>query len=266
MKLHGSDITASENHCERKTEVKNSDPSLSYLNENRTFFASEDKSLVQKIDTYLEDFQIKIPRKDSVKCVELMLAAPPELFKNVTPQELPQNPIFNAWKEANYEFVRKEFKTLNHEPIINFYVHLDETSPHIHAHIIPLHFNEKTNKIELNAKAKFGGREKMQAFQDRYQASLNSNFQQELKNRQLDGSGMYFERGEPKELTGREHIKIKDYYKAIERAAKVGITPEKIVALIEREFPKSEISPSKTFDSDLLERKKGADLDNQISI
>ena len=268
MKLHGSEITASENHCERKTEVSNADKSLTYLNEKRDNVTGvEDepnRSLSKKIDDYLTDFKIKVPRKDSVKCVELMMAAPPELFKNIPVQELPQNSVFKAWREANYEFIRQEFKTHHHEPIIGFYVHLDESTPHIHAHIIPLHYNEKKRQIEVNAKSHFGGIEKMQAFQDRYHKAVNENFQQELRFMRLDGSSIQFERGTPKEITGKRHIEIKDYYKAIERASELGVTPKQIEKLIEREFKTAEKSASKIFETDLKERENQRDLDIRI--
>ena len=112
MKLHGSDITASENHCKRKTEVKNADKSLTYLNDHKSYFTEFGENLTEKIDNYLEDFKIKIPRKDSVKCVELMLAAPPELFKEMKPEEIAKSLVFSAWKDANHEFVRREFKIM----------------------------------------------------------------------------------------------------------------------------------------------------------
>lgn len=277
MKLHGTDITASENHCNRTNEVKNSNKELTYLNFNSKPYQSsemKEKNLSEPkteeenekfwktsmplklaIDDYINTNDIKIPRKDSVKCVELMLAAPPELLKGIKPEELAKNGVFKAWKEVNYEFIRKEFKTGLKEPVISFYVHLDEQTPHIHAHIVPIHYNEKKNQYELNAKAKFGGSKKMQEFQDRYHKSINENFQNELKKRNLNWTNFEFKRGEPKEITGKKHIQIKDYYKAIDKAAKLGVSPEQIENLIEREFPKSkEISPSKIFDLDQEER------------
>lgn len=278
MKLHGTDITASENHCNRTSEVKNSNKELTYLNFNsKPYLSSEMKEqnlseikseaenenfwktsmpLKLAIDDYINTNDIKIPRKDSVKCVELMLAAPPELFKDIIPKELAQNGVFKAWKEANYEFIRKEFKIDTKEPIMSFYVHLDEQTPHIHAHVVPIHYNEKKKQYEVNAKAKFGGAEKMQEFQDRYHKAINENFKNALvrENRNL-GNFDEFKRGESKEITGKKHIEIKEYYKAIEKAAKLGVTPEQIDKLIEREFPKSkEISPSKMFDLDQEER------------
>lgn len=275
MKLHGSEINASYNHCERITEVKNADKNLSYLNSDRfedTHFKDWDEdeeykkyTLKEKIDNYMEDSGIRIPRKDSVMCVELMLAAPPELFKNIPIEELPQNKVFKAWREANYEFIRKEFKVETKEPVIAFYTHLDESTPHIHAHIIPLHYNEKKRQLEVNAKSRFGGIEKMQAFQDRYHKALNENFQQELRFMGLDGRSLHFERGTPKEITGKRHVEIKEYYKAIERASELGVTPKQIEKLIEREFKTAEKSPSKIFETDLKERQSQRDLDMGIN-
>jgi hypothetical protein len=279
MKLHGTDITASENHCNRTSEVKNSNKELTYLNFNSKPYQSsemKEKNLSElkteaenekfwktsmplklAIDDYINTNDIKIPRKDSVKCIELMLAAPPELFKDKNREELAQNSVFKAWKEANYEFIRKEFKIDTKEPVMSFYVHLDEETPHIHAHVVPIHYNDKKKQYEVNAKAKFGGFEKMQEFQNRYHKAINENFQNIYKYPSVDSKTFEFQRGIPKEKTGKKHVQIKDYYKAIEKAAKLGVTPEQIEKLIEQEFPKSkEISPSKMFDLDQEERVK----------
>lgn len=277
QKLHGSDITASENHCERKTEVKNADPELTHLNFNtKPYHSSESmennyednqKGLISEeenerfwtnsmplndsIKDYIEANKVKIPRSDSVKCVEIMMAAPPELFGNLPKNTLKNDPTFNQWVEANYQFVRTHFKEGVTEKVLSFHVHLDEKTPHIHAHIIPTHDGK------LNAKHYFGGRDKMKSFQDSYCKFLNDNIKLSYDN----GEKVEFLRGQPKEITGKRHIEIKNYYKNLDLAESVGITKENINNLIveaqnkglgER---KGAYDNMNTFEQDISERK-----------
>lgn len=92
-------------------------------------------------------------RKNAVICNELILTISPDYFKN---GELDYRDTFN--KKATIEFQKRAVKFLLDKyknKIASIVVHYDETSPHIHAIVVPIYFDKKTNRKKLSAKRFF---------------------------------------------------------------------------------------------------------------
>jgi hypothetical protein len=214
MKLHGNEIGASDKHCRRLAEIKNVDPSCSNLNRYFNNHANGDIPLTEAIALTIEREQIRVPRKDSVKCVEFLMAMPPELWQQTKDKD--RSDLIRQWGKACMGFLKQEEYWCNGKTFLDYHLHMDETTPHLHVHIMPGEITKQGN-IRLNAKKYFGGRQKLQQLQDRYFAYMNQAM-----------PTVGFKRGEKKEFTGKSHIELKDYYKAITLAQRLGFTAKQI--------------------------------------
>ena len=223
----GADITASDNHCRRISQVENSDPDKRHLNfeydgDNSVQYTIMNKaqSLPERIQIIEQERGIKTPRKDSIKCVKLVMAAPPGLFaEEGTPTketrfdngeiyiEPKPNSLFDKWLEANYRFAKNHFCDVrDYTNVVSMKVHLDETNPHIHIHVMPVHNGQ------YNAKHYLGGSQKMQALQDAYHKTMKEYVPQ-----------IEWERGEKKAITGKDHQTVKDWYQKLATIDKLGL-------------------------------------------
>lgn len=125
----------------------------------------KNRTLVGRPDQVLEDVKDRIakitdkPRANAVLCVEYMLTASPEFFKGLTAKQL------DIWTKRNLQFLAK---TYGKENVVHAVLHMDETTPHIVAYVVP----EKDGK--LNCRAYLGGREKLTQHQDDYAEDMRS--------------------------------------------------------------------------------------------
>lgn len=145
-----SQISASQNHNLRLTAVSNADPSKSHL--NRTSGAKSYKELIAELEDRFFKFGIT-PRKDAVQVVEVILTASPEFFTGISDEKLKE------WVQANFKWAKEEFSG----NLLQFTLHLDESTPHIHLLFTPI-----TPDGRLSMKDLYGGREKLSALQTRY--------------------------------------------------------------------------------------------------
>lgn len=98
------------------------------------------------------------------------------------------------WAKDTYDFVCRKF---GEENIVGFYVHLDETNPHIHCSVIPV----KNNKVSWNRVFCVGGLgEQRKNF-----ARLHTEYADEV------GKKYGLERGCSKEETKARHISTEEY-------------------------------------------------------
>ncbi len=222
-----ADISASDNHCRRLSQVENADPEKRHLNfeydgDNSIQYDIMQKgaSISERMATIEQERGIITPRKDSVKCVELVMAAPPGLFaQEGTPvkktqwsdglsySEPERNTLFDKWLQANYRFAKNYFTDeRNYTNVVSMKVHLDETNPHVHIHVMPVH------QGRYNAKHYLGGSVKMQALQDAYHATMKDYVPQ-----------IEWERGEKKAITGKDHQTVKDWYQKLATMEKLGL-------------------------------------------
>jgi Plasmid recombination enzyme/Toprim-like/Protein of unknown function (DUF3991) len=199
----GGAITASEQHTLRTRETPNADLSK----ENERFIGNHPiHSPVPLEEEVFERIgqQPKKIRSDAVLCVEMMLTASPEYFR---PDDEGRAGKWNVeqleqWKQANHKWLNETYG----DKIVRAELHLDESTPHIHAYLVPLDQNSK-----LNCKSYFGGRQKLREFQDSYAEAM---------------APLDLERG----IKGSRatHTQVKDYYAAVTKYPDEDLTPEEI--------------------------------------
>ena len=78
-------------------------------------------------------------RDDQVRAMEVILTASPEWFKRGQDGQA-EDVRESKWIESNLDFLKEKFGEKN---VVSFTLHQDETTPHIHAVIIPISENEK---------------------------------------------------------------------------------------------------------------------------
>ena len=111
-----------------------------------------------KNDAY-QAIQDRLPdkiRKNGVRCIEYMITASPDFFKESDRQK--QDEYFQTAKDWLVEQHGKE-------NVVTTSVHRDETSPHLIAYVVPMAWNEKKQKDTLNCKHFLGGRQKLSEMQ-----------------------------------------------------------------------------------------------------
>jgi hypothetical protein len=199
----GGAISGSEQHTLRARETPNAD----LTRENERFMGNHPLhspiSLEQEVFERIGEQPTKI-RRDAVLCVEMMLTASPEYFR---PDDQGRAGKWNSeqleqWKQANYRWLHETYG----DKIVRAELHLDESTPHIHAYLVPLDQNSK-----LNCKSYFGGRQKLREFQDSYAAAMAT---------------IGLERG----IKGSRatHSQVKEYYAAVTKTADELLTPDEI--------------------------------------
>ncbi len=152
-------------HIERTKHVLNADPARTPYNVfvhelgGKVYISKmrREGTLQQRIDGRIkEGYKGKTAiRKDAVTHLNIVMTGSHEEM-----MLLGKNRKLGDWVKANYDFARKEFGAQN---IVEFAVHLDERTPHIHCVVVPL-----TEDGRLSAKEVMGDRVKMSARQDRY--------------------------------------------------------------------------------------------------
>jgi hypothetical protein len=78
-------------------------------------------------------------RDDQVRAMEVVLTASPEWFKRDQDGQA-EDVRGGKWVESNLDFLKEKFGEKN---VVSFTLHQDETTPHIHAVVIPITQNEK---------------------------------------------------------------------------------------------------------------------------
>lgn len=114
------------------------------------------------INTYIENSGIKPRNKDTVLFQEFILTASPEFFFNnkdgskKTKEQYDKN--LKDWIKTQVDYLKKE----NYGICVNAVVHLDESTPHIHAVVLPI----KDGKF--NCKAFYRGKNSYSKLLDQY--------------------------------------------------------------------------------------------------
>lgn len=120
-------------------------------------------------------------RKDAVVCLEIVMTFSPDAVGTFSMQQ---------WYEENRKWLEREFKG---SKIIQLNLEFDETTPHIHAFVIPLDENEN-----INAKKVMGDKKKFIQRQDDYAACM---------------AVFRLQRGVSKELTKSKHKSLSQHYR-----------------------------------------------------
>ncbi len=163
----GSHSTKLDEHIRREKISQNIDISRTKLNENLIGNGKHIPTLVDKLIKSKYDLskkkknkngeyeQRKI-RKDSVKSCNVVLSASQELFYNPDKGiETTDKKNLNKWKNESVKWLQKEYG----DNLVSATLHLDETTPHIHATFVPLietenksHIHEGQNQVQLLAR------------------------------------------------------------------------------------------------------------------
>lgn len=165
--------------------VPNADPMKTYLNEDlipmehgSDYSKEYNKKILES-----EYYKTHSVRKNGVKGIELMMT--------FSSKDIPKDFDFEQWKKENIKWLQDYFGKDN---VVSAVLHMDETTPHIHAVVIPM-VNEK-----LNASHFLNGRQKMTELQNSYGNRMES---------------LGLSRGIKGSLA--KHTDIKDFYAAVNK-------------------------------------------------
>ena len=136
----------------------------------------------------------KTIRKDAVKYLSFLLSMSHDSLVGDR-----NDPKFKEWVIANFDFMRKEY---GHENIVDFTVHLDERTPHIHVTVVPI-----TSDGRLSAKEIVGDRKNLTRLQTEY-ASHMEKFGLQRGHHYLPGENV------------PRHTSVNEFYEILEKPDK----------------------------------------------
>ena len=129
-KTSGTDSGMSA-HIERTIHPKNADESRTHLNRELIQFPDGVKNRTEAIQHRLDTAGLnrKIG-KNQVRAIRVLLTGSPQDMKLIE-----QNGRLDEWCDDNLKWL---YKTYGKENIVSAVLHMDETTPHIHATMIPI--------------------------------------------------------------------------------------------------------------------------------
>jgi hypothetical protein len=150
------ELAGSGQHTTRERETLNADPELDNI---RVIGEPNDPDLASMVRDKIGEQTI---RKNAVLAVEILLSASPEYFRPDDPSSagVYEQQQLDAWTEKSVDWLKEQYQ----DRVVRAELHLDESTPHIHAYLVPLDDKEK-----LNCRALFGGtRHTLSKLQDSY--------------------------------------------------------------------------------------------------
>ncbi|MDX9848832.1 MAG: MobV family relaxase [Tenuifilaceae bacterium] len=207
-------LTGIGQHIDREHTPHNADPERAHLNQE--LVQPRSRNLTDDVNHRIKEgyTKKKAIRKDAVKAMRVVLSGSPEQMQRIGKDEKQ----FKAWKKANLEFFSERFGKDN---LVRFSLHMDETTPHIHAVVVPI-----SPDGELSAKKMFGGPKELQQLQSEYASAMKP---------------FGLDRG--KENSTAKHTDIKEYYARVNNQ--------------EHLFPEVEIPSKKFLESEEAFQKRG---------
>ena len=154
-----SAVINSAKHTFREEKTPNADPLRTP--KNRSTGAKSSAGLVGALRERLPERR----RKDAVLAIEYLVTASPEFFKDTG---LNTTHTRASFFNAALEFLRNLH---GHANVLNATLHLDETTPHLVAYVVPLNASGK-----LCAKDFLGGRDKLKRLQTSFYERVGSKF------------------------------------------------------------------------------------------
>lgn len=185
-KLKGTKVAASGNHVDRAVHTPNADPEKSFEN---IHLIGGDVPLEEAVQEVINQHGGK-PRSDSVECIEFVLSASPKFFEKSDGSRDPEK--VRAFAQASMTFIKDDEKF---GKCVKAVLHLDEMTPHIHVHKVPI-----DPKGKLNCKYFFGSKAQGAKLQDEMYEIYKH---------------LGLERGIPKSRA--EHMRIRDFYKELKK-------------------------------------------------
>jgi hypothetical protein len=137
-KTSGTDSAMSA-HIERTIAPKNADPERTHLNRELIKFPDSVRNRTEAIQHRLENagLQRKIG-KNQVRAIRILLTGSPEEM-----QRIQADGKLNEWCDDNLHWL---VETYGKENIVSPVLHLDESTPHIHATLVPIVTTERRKK------------------------------------------------------------------------------------------------------------------------
>ena len=181
-------------HIERTMHVPNADPELTKFNQRLIGTGNLAADIKARHAAVGYGSNNKKVRKNGVLANEFLLTASPEAFptQKQDGQLVCSAATKNKWE--NFKNISRHFLEGRYgkENLINFSIHMDEETPHIHAVVVPIVDGK------LNSKALFGDRQKLRDLQTDFAKAV---------------ACLGLERGV--EGSKANHTTIKEYYSAI---------------------------------------------------
>lgn len=152
-KAKGTD-SAMSSHIERTVKPKNADETKTHLNKELIEFSEGVNNRTQAIQYRLDNAKLK--RKianNQVRAIRILLSGSPEDMKRIE-----DSGRMDEWCKDNLDWLKD---TYGKENLVSAVLHLDETTPHIHATVIPIVTGKsrkaklKEEKQELTGKKKY---------------------------------------------------------------------------------------------------------------
>lgn len=142
-KAKGTD-SAMSSHIERTVKPKNADETKTHLNKELIEFPEGIKNRTQAIQYRLDNAKLK--RKianNQVRAIRILLSGSPEDMKRIE-----ESGRIDEWCKDNLDWLKD---TYGKDNLVSAVLHLDETTPHIHATVIPI-VTGQSRKAKLKEK------------------------------------------------------------------------------------------------------------------
>ena len=187
-KYKGPEIGHIESHNERTKEKYASNPDIDTTRSHLNFhLVTPERKYRAESEKQIAEAGCRT-RSDSVRVVEALVTASPELFKDKKKSEV------KAYFTEALDFIQKY---QSKETIITAVVHMDEKTPHMHLCFVPL-----TEDKRLSAKEIVGNKKKLTWWQDEFWKHMVKKYPD-------------LERGESVSETGRTHIPPRLFKEAV---------------------------------------------------
>lgn len=199
-------INGSEHHNQRSRDTPNADIEKSI--DNVRFIGQQGIKLENAIRERIGDNggkkirQSADPKQQPVLALEMVLTASPEYFRPNAPEKAGtwEKDKLDNWFKINDQWLKDTFG----DKVVRAELHLDESTPHIHAYIVPM-----TPKGHLSANHFIGKKKQLSQLQTEYAAAMG-------------------EIGLSRGVRGSraKHERIKDYYKRVEKETSPSLSRE----------------------------------------
>ena len=146
QKTHGTDSGTSA-HIERKVKPSNADEERTHLNRRLVEYPDGIQTRTQVIQHRLETAGLtRKVAKNQVRPIRIMLSGSPDDMQCIV-----REGRLDEWCADNMKYLAATF---GKENIVSADLHLDETSPHIHATLVPIVTTERKRKKQEEHAAK----------------------------------------------------------------------------------------------------------------
>ena len=146
QKTRGTD-SGTTAHIERKVKPSNADEERTHLNRRLIEYPDGIHTRTQAIQHRLETAGLtRKVGKNQVRVIRIMLSGSPDDMRRIV-----REGRLDEWCADNMKYLAETF---GRENIVSADLHLDETSPHIHATLVPIVTTERKRKKQEERRAK----------------------------------------------------------------------------------------------------------------